>query len=396
MSTFLGLIEELPAISVDSFNGKNLDSSVFFLSHCHVDHMNGLNHSFFEYLTKCNKYLYCSPISKLILQNKFSLNDSCNIKEINIDTQVVIEYDDQQGNNHVVVVLSVSAGHCPGSLMFLFEKEDKLILYTGDFRIHPDDLSKLRSLHIKQGSRLLPKKFDKIYLDTTFLNPDFSYLPSRKESITKIYEAIKEWLDQDPRNVVMLECSACYGSEFLFMELSKSLNMQIHVKDYVYDTYRSIAELAPHITNDFNSTPIHACTKKSDRSLKCRYNVSKENILIIVPSVLKWQGKDISKIAEWDEHRRSTFNVCYSMHSSYNELKAFIEYFDPVDVFPCVCPKDQEKQIYDILNKIMTKSSDQISKPNKHRYQLKLSCSKKINVNTSTFKSLYFSDDDSC
>ncbi|KAF7406072.1 hypothetical protein HZH68_005441 [Vespula germanica] len=371
MSTFLGLIEELPAISVDSFSGKNLDSSVFFLSHCHVDHMNGLNNSFFEYLEKCNKYLYCSPISKLILQNTFSLNENCKIKEIYIDTPVVIEYDDKQGNNHIVVVISISAGHCPGSLMFLFQKQDKLVLYTGDFRINPNDFSKLRSLHVKQGYRLLPKKLDKIYLDTTFLNPEFSYLPSRKESIMKIHEAIKEWLDQDPRNVVMLECSACYGSEFLFMELSKSLNMKIHVRDHVYDTYCCITELAPHITNDFNSTPIHACTKKSDRSLKCRYDVSKENILIIVPSVLKWQGKDISKIAEWDEHRERTYNVCYSLHSSLNELKAFVKYFDPVEIFPCVCPKDQEKQIYDILNEIMNKSTDQILKTNKPLYQLR-------------------------
>ncbi|XP_043667172.1 protein artemis isoform X2 [Vespula pensylvanica] len=394
MSTFLGLIEELPAISVDSFSGKNLDSSVFFLSHCHVDHMNGLNNSFFEYLEKCNKYLYCSPISKLILQNTFSLNENCKIKEIYIDTPVVIEYDDKQGNNHIVVVISISAGHCPGSLMFLFQKQDKLVLYTGDFRINPNDFSKLRSLHVKQGYRLLPKKLDKIYLDTTFLNPEFSYLPSRKESIMKIHQAIKEWLDQDPRNVVMLECSACYGSEFLFMELSKSLNMKIHVRDHVYNTYCCITELAPHITNDFNSTPIHACTKKSDRSLKCRYDVSKENILIIVPSVLKWQGKDISKIAEWDEHRERTYNVCYSLHSSFNELKAFVKYFDPVEIFPCVCPKDQEKQIYDILNEIMNKSTDQILKTNKPLYQLRLSCCKTTKINTN--ENIYFSDDDSC
>ncbi|KAK2579654.1 hypothetical protein KPH14_011578 [Odynerus spinipes] len=392
MSTFLGLIEELPGISVDSFEGKNLDSSVFFLSHCHADHMNGLNISFFESLEKYNKYLYCSPISKIILLNKFSLKEKCNIKEIYMDTPIIIEYEIKRGDNHVISVLSIPAGHCPGSVMFLFEKHTILILYTGDFRINPEDLPKLRSLHVKQGLRLLPKKLNRIYLDTTFLNPHFSYLPSRKESVIKIYQMTNEWLDQDPRNVVMLECSALFGSEFLYMELSKSLNKKIHVKDYLYDIYHNIAELAPHITNDSNSTPIHACTNKSARSLKCRYDVNKENILIIVPSVLKWQGKDTTKIAEWDEHREKTYNVCYSMHSSLNELKAFIQYFDPIDVFPCVCPRDQEQQIYDILNEIMNKSSNQTLK-NKPKYKLRLPCYKISNVTT---KNVYFSDDDSC
>lgn len=31
-------------------------------------------------------------------------------------------------------VTAISAGHCPGSVMFLFEQENRRILYTGDFR----------------------------------------------------------------------------------------------------------------------------------------------------------------------------------------------------------------------------------------------------------------------
>lgn len=392
MSTFLGLIEELPGISVDSFEGNNLDSSIFFLSHCHTDHMNGLNSLFFESLEKYNKYLYCSPISKIILQSKFSLKENSHIKEISLDTPVIIEYKDKEDNCHVISVLTISAGHCLGSVMFLFEKQTKLILYTGDFRINPEDLSKLKSLHIKQGFRLLPKKFNKVYLDTTFLNYQFSYLPPRKESLMKINQAVNEWLDQDPRNVVMLECSALFGSEFLYMELSKSLNKKIHVKDHLYNIYCNIAELAPHVTNDPKSTPIHACTNKTARSLQCRYDVQKENILIIVPSVLKWKGKDILKVAEWDECRERTYNVCYSMHSSLNELKAFIQYFDPMEVVPCVCSKDKKKEIYKILNEIMNKSNNQITK-DKPKYKLQLPHYKISNVATST--NIDFSDDDS-
>lgn len=31
-------------------------------------------------------------------------------------------------------VTAIPAGHCPGSIMLLFEQSDKRVLYTGDFR----------------------------------------------------------------------------------------------------------------------------------------------------------------------------------------------------------------------------------------------------------------------
>lgn len=31
-------------------------------------------------------------------------------------------------------VTAIPAGHCPGSVMLLFEQRDKRVLYTGDFR----------------------------------------------------------------------------------------------------------------------------------------------------------------------------------------------------------------------------------------------------------------------
>lgn len=43
--------------------------------------------------------------------------------------------DEKDFNTSInVVVTAIPAGHCPGSVMFLFEQGDKKILYTGDFR----------------------------------------------------------------------------------------------------------------------------------------------------------------------------------------------------------------------------------------------------------------------
>ncbi|XP_076238856.1 DNA cross-link repair protein snm1 [Calliopsis andreniformis] len=390
MSTFLGLIEEIPGISVDRFDGENLKSSVYFLSHCHIDHMKGLSDEFFEQLDRCNKYLYCSSITIAFLQNKYRLKSSC-VKDIRINTPVVVEYKLDTESTFLVTVTCVSAGHCPGSVMFLFEKNDLSVLYTGDFRINPIDFPKMKGLHYCQDKQLIPRTFTKIYLDTTFLHNDFPSFPSRQESITKMNTVIREWLDKDPGNVVILECSANYGSEFLFVELSKVLNMKIHVKSFVYDSYCCIAELSDHVTNDPFSTPIHACKNKiSKEGLLCRQDVRERHIMTIIPSAMKWRKKDTSVVGEWDEIKNRTFNVCYSTHSSLEELRAFVQYFKALEIHPCVVKPDDKQTVYSLLDEITKSSNEQVTVEQTYNFELpKDTVFKKL-----PFKSQYFSSDD--
>ena len=59
MSEFAGPISELPGVSIDRFNGDNLESMVYFLSHCHTNHMLGLNEpELFERLKHYNLKIY--------------------------------------------------------------------------------------------------------------------------------------------------------------------------------------------------------------------------------------------------------------------------------------------------------------------------------------------------
>ncbi|XP_012221117.1 protein artemis isoform X2 [Linepithema humile] len=356
MSTFLGFIEEIPGISVDRFNEKNCDSSIYFLSHCHTDHMQGLTNQFFKHLQQCNRYLYCSEISKTFLQAKYRYTDTC-VKHIDIDKKELLEYKSDMNKNDnvdVLYVTCISAGHCPGSVMFLFEKTDKLILYTGDFRLDPRSYKDIVPLHFQRNFNEFPRKLAQIYLDTTFLDPNYTFLPSRKESIRAICKVTTKWLKDNSKNIVVLECPALYGYESIYIELSKALNECIHIKDFVSENYYSIPHLARYVTND-PQTRIHACTNKNERSgLKCR-SIPEENILFIVPSVLQWEKKDASVIEEWNNARERTYNVCFSTHASFDELKKFILYFKPEKIHPCVCPPGFERKIYSLLNEIQSK-----------------------------------------
>lgn len=76
MSTFCGFIDEIPGISVDNFESYNCSTSrLFFLTHCHFDHMKGLNVH-----TKLPGVLYMSPISEKIVNKLFPC-----IKTISLD-----------------------------------------------------------------------------------------------------------------------------------------------------------------------------------------------------------------------------------------------------------------------------------------------------------------------
>lgn len=80
MSTFNGRFRSIPGISADRFDGLNRQSTVFFLSHCHTDHMIGLNHP-----DELPGPLYLSHVSALIVKQLFTADHfrkSCVVLEI--------------------------------------------------------------------------------------------------------------------------------------------------------------------------------------------------------------------------------------------------------------------------------------------------------------------------
>lgn len=66
MSTFGGRFREISGISADRFDDINLSSKVFFLSHCHTDHMVGL-----ENPDGLPGPLYLSAVSAVIIRRQY-------------------------------------------------------------------------------------------------------------------------------------------------------------------------------------------------------------------------------------------------------------------------------------------------------------------------------------
>lgn len=393
MSTFSGIIDEIQGISVDRFDNGNSNSSAFFLSHCHTDHLNGLDQEFFENLVASNRYLYCSSLTKLMLPFylKFLNNDdrlNAAIVELKPCETIAVQFKGQSGRLDSVHVTSVPCGHCPGSVMFRFEYLDKSVLYTGDFRINPDDYSKLKPLHVEEGAHLIPRKFDRVYLDTTFLNKDYRWFPTRQQSAAEVYKLIKSTLSRD--TVVCLLLSSYCGYESVFVDLSRRFNTKVHVMD-CYSQLSRIEHLGQHITDNPNDSRIVAILHGNRGKLKGSY--PGKCLIKIKLSAYAWKGltgDGSDAIGKYND-KEEFWNVCYSTHSSYNETKAFLTYFKAKSVHACVAADADIRSKIDMLIGEIIQGEQQTALTENPMANYK---SRFSNEPQKKFKSMYLSEDE--
>uniref|UniRef100_A0A3P8UXU1 Protein artemis n=2 Tax=Cynoglossus semilaevis TaxID=244447 RepID=A0A3P8UXU1_CYNSE len=343
MSSFAGRMKEYPSISLDCFDRENLHARAYFLSHCHKDHMKGLKGPLLKRKLQFSRTvrLYCSFVTKelLLSHHKYQFWEEYIVAlELESPTQISL-VDEATGEKEDVVVTLLPAGHCPGSVMFLFEGSQGNVLYTGDFRFSVGDVSRMEHLH--SGSRV--KDIQSIYLDSTFYDPRFYQIPTREVCLNGISELVGNWISQSSRHVVWLNCKAAYGYEYLFTKLGEQFHTQIHVNNL--SMFMKMPEILSFVTTD-RKTQIHACRHPRDEEffqgnrLPCGRSAedgSPLHIISIKPSTM-WFGERSKKTNVIIKTGVSSFRACFSFHSSYSELKDFLCYLRPVNIYPSVVP----------------------------------------------------------
>lgn len=166
-------------IAVDAFRyGAVKGQNAYFLSHFHSDHYIGLTSSW------THGPIYCSKVTGNLVR-----------QQLRVDPKWVVDIEFEQktlipGTQGVSVTM-ISANHCPGSSLFLFEKESgkekhtklQRVLHCGDFRAcrahieHP--LLRPDVLDVVSGKNR-QQKLDACYLDTTYLNPKYAFPPQQQ------------------------------------------------------------------------------------------------------------------------------------------------------------------------------------------------------------------------
>ncbi|KAK0656845.1 DNA repair metallo-beta-lactamase-domain-containing protein [Cercophora newfieldiana] len=161
-------------ICVDAFRYGAVEScNAYFLSHFHSDHYIGLTASW------THGPIYCSKVTGSLVKSQLKTAAQY-VVELEFDQKVPVP-----GTQGVSVTM-IPANHCPGSSLFLFEKvvaggkRTHRILHCGDFRACPAHIShpELRpeTVHAISG-KTAQQKIDVCYLDTTYLNPRYSFPP---------------------------------------------------------------------------------------------------------------------------------------------------------------------------------------------------------------------------
>lgn len=365
MNPFCGRFAECNWISVDHFSGENLKSSVFFLSHCHRDHMHGLHSdSFCELLiSKCAKF-YCHELSKLLLSSEFQygkLLEYIDTKEYNETfTVTAICDDDQQGKMLPAFSASVTfldAQHIPGSVMILFEFNNGFkLLYTADYRLSKDDWITNEALKDPLSTSGY-KRLDAFYFDSTFCRRGTENIPTLKQSRELCVQVVKKWLEKNPSNKVLIWCGR-YGHEFFLKGIWDELNIKCHVTMAKYRLYSKIDSLADCVTPIARDTRVHACAanphwteeafheNNQNMVLKRRDEISfkqkisacwqcrpdSKTVLVIKPSAIWFARRNKTNVLGYENDR--FVRILYSGHSSLTEVESALSLLRPVRVHP--------------------------------------------------------------
>ena len=368
MSCFEGKMKEYPEVSLDRFDGLNLQSTGYFLSHCHADHLVGLNSPEFSVRLSQNPSirLYCSEVTaSLLLAIKRFEHLGPYIDKLQIDEEVLLSLprlsDNDGPHERSLAVTLIPAGHCPGSVMFLIKGNEGAVLYTGDFRFQVGQTVRLTSLFSRTKGYTLRTSIKSVYVDTTFCVPEAFSIPTCQECLKLITETIQNWVSRTNKYLVHIFSRSSYGYEFLMNELASRFKCQIHVTEKQYQKYRFVPAILRVLTTDPNSTKIHFCQlgviSNVEEDLELCKQRSKFNrtelpclkdlrhapaILQIIPSVMFFARGDKVTPSQMSYCESETvLRLCYSSHSSYEEIIDFLRAIKPENIFPNVCPNAQ-------------------------------------------------------
>ncbi|KAH6941586.1 hypothetical protein HPB50_020479 [Hyalomma asiaticum] len=318
MSTFGGTTAEYERLSIDRFDGRNVHSTAFLLSHCHRDHMQGLDGSAFRKRLRSRRdaRLYASAVSCRLLLNepKYAwLRRRLSPLPLNAPTTLTVPAD-SEGGDYSVVVTAIPADHCAGSVMFLLEGERGTVLYTGDFRLDVGRASTLASLHC-DASRV--KAIDAAYVDTTLCRPDAAYVPTRRDS----ERALVDFFETKFRAGSSLRLTlpgAKLGYETLFASLAQAFGVKVHVTRGQMSRYAGVVDVVKCLTLDAEATRIHA---------DCECDLASDCVTV-KPSAM-WFAHRVAPSRLIERVADGVYRLCYATHASLAEVRDLVRYLQP-------------------------------------------------------------------
>ena len=293
-------------IAVDFWRLRHCQHSrVFFLSHMHTDHTVGLTSSWNAYK------IYCSEVTKRLLIAKLGVNSDL-VVGLPLDECVVINLD--EAGKETMTVTLIDANHCPGSVMFIFDGYFGKILYTGDFRFCE---------RFTTHSAMKEKQFDVLYLDNTYCDAKCAF-PTRTQATVNILEIIRG----HPECKVVIGLHTL-GKEMLLHTIAVVFKTWIGVEPSRKETLE-LLEMPNVFTCDVDKVRIRVVKNQEITKKNLQFWNSQEPTIAILPTCLFVGATNPYANVE------NVFVVPYSDHSSFGELRKFVQNVKPRKIIPIV------------------------------------------------------------
>ncbi|KAF7834151.1 5' exonuclease Apollo [Senna tora] len=300
--------------SVDTWTPSSMTKRYHFLTHAHRDHSSGISSHF-------SFPIYCTHFTKtLVLQQYPHIHDSL---FVGIEVAQSITIDDPDG---AFTVTAFDANHCP--------------VHTGDCRLSPECLQNLPEKYIGKKGKEPLCRLDCVFLDCTF--GSFSKrMPSKHSAVREVINCI--WKHPNALRVYLI-CDLL-GQEEILVNVSQTFGAKIYIDEAKNrECFQNLSHAVPEILCEDPSSRFHLFDgspglyeRAKVKLVEAQANHQPEP-LFIRPSAQWFACEGEFSISE--NSRKKTmqgavkdqfgvWHVCYSMHSSKEELEWALQLLAP-------------------------------------------------------------------
>lgn len=344
------------SFTVDSFRAAISDPGclTFFLTHFHADHYGGLRRSTLPEGAR----VLCSAITAALVKHILCVPAEF-IRILPLNKKIDIPDGSMPGAGASVWLFD--ANHCPGAVILLFYiwKTKRYVLHTGDCRFDP----RIFDNHTKLKAVILEEKLDFMYLDTTYCNPRYAF-PPQDDVLQHVVDAAKNEDKRTRGRCLFFFGTYSIGKEKVFTAVAKALDLKIFSaprKRGILDLLCLEPAVAQKFVTDPHQARVHVVSMyelKAEglRRYAARHGLNNKFIgrglaVIFRPTGWSFASSDASIPAEADTRPKAVnrnsdqammYNVPYSEHSSFTELRSFVQWASPAKIVPTVNARSAE------------------------------------------------------